>query len=625
MGSLGRRIQVFLSASYERMPLLFNGTALPVFLIVALLAGASGLLFFNVSTPVARADNLQTSLTVLNTPPAWTVDAQEATQSSTSTPTNAGATLSFIGTATDSSNDNYWLLICSASSTPVANNNRPPDCSSGIMWARSATTTSGSQATAATTTIEKFPFNQESNPWYAYICDGNSTGAQCNAVMKQGTAPTVSPFVINHPPMFFSVSNNSPQNPGATVTWTAVASDTDMIRGGDTVKLMVCKATDYITAATSCGAGGTWATSTQVLSNPATSTPIVIPSQDKTYNAFVYVSDQSGLNATSTFQGSASSFVVNNVAPTVTAATISLVDPATAGSTTFLTPTQPAATSGPYYVKFTAVDNNGCQNASAGNEIALATTSIYRTAIGQSACQTVTNSNTNNCYPSADPATNITCVQDGGSCSGATDSDATFTCTFSLWYNADATVPSSQYSSDSWSASVQVKDDNNAVSPTTQGTTPNEVDQLLAFSVSQTGISFGGLQPGQKNDPLATTTTMLEQGNVGLDQSLYGDTMCTTWTGHDTCDVGGADATRKIPVANQHFATSSVVYASGATLTGSTTPASLAIHIQKTTATSSPQSKNTYWGINVPGTITVAGSYQGQDTITAVTSNSSFW
>jgi hypothetical protein len=307
----------------------------------------------------------------------------------------------------------------------------------------------------------------------------------------------------------------------------------------------------------------------------------------------------------------------------VTAATIQLVDPATQFTTTYLTPTQPAATSGPFYVKFTVVDNNGCQNASSGNELTLATTSIYRTSVGAAACQTTLN--TNSCYPSADSQTNITCSQDGGSCSGATDTDATWTCTFSLWYNADATVAGSFYASDTWTATVQAKDDNNAVSATSTATTPNEVDQLLAFDVTQSAIGFGGLQPGQKNDPLATTTNLLEQGNVGLDESLYGDTMCTTWSGHDTCDVGGPDNTRKITVDNQHVATSSLAYASGVTLTGSTTPTSVAIHVPKTTATSSQQTKDTYWGINVPSTITVAGSYTGQNTITAVTSNSSFW
>ena len=133
------------------------------------------------------------------------------------------------------------------------------------------------------------------------------------------------------------------------------------------------------------------------------------------------------------------------------------------------------------------------------------------------------------------------------------------------------------------------------------------------------------MQPGQQNDPLATTTNLIAQGNTGLDEDLYGDTMCTDWTAPDSCDSPSHNSGNSIPVANQVFATSSVAYASGTALTASTSPTSLGIHVPKTTATSSPQSKDTYWGINVPGVITVAGSYTGQNTITATISNSTYW
>lgn len=597
-----------------------------------LLIGISFAYFFDIPVPQARADNVSTSLTVLNTPPAWTTDAQESTQSSTSTPTNAGDTLSFTAKATDSSNDNYWLLICSASSTPTPHVGAAPTCGSGIQWAVSPQTTSGQTATAATTTFDGGPWMNESNDWYAYICDGNSNGPACNKQVDQGSGTTASPFVINHPPYFTAISNNSPQNPGATVTWTATAHDTDTIRGGDTVKLYVCKANDFSATSSSCGAGGTWAESTFSSSNPATSTVLAIPTQDKTYNAYVFVTDQNGLVATSSFEGSASNFTVNNVAPTINAASISLVDPATASTTTYLTPTIPSATSGPYYVKFSVEDDNGCQNASSGNEIALATTSIYRSGIGQSACQASGDYNTNSCYPSDNPQTHITCVQDtsgaltGDSCSGPGDSSVGYVCTFSLWYNADPTVTGSKYASQDWVASVQAEDDNGKMSSSTVSSTGNEVDQLLAFTVSQTGISFGGLQPGQKNDPLATTTNLVAEGNVGMDESLYGDTMCKSWSGPDSCDaINDPGHTQTITVGNQHFATSSTSFAASTALTSSSSPSSLALHVPKTTATSSPQSKNTWWGANVPSTITVAGNYKGQDTITAVVSNPTYW
>ncbi len=596
------------------------------------------LTFFQVRVPQAHASNVSTSLTVLNTPPAWTINAHESVQSSTSTPTNAGSTLTFLATATDSSNDNYWLLICNASSTPIANNNAPPTCGAGaLMWARSATTTSGTQASAATTTIATFPFASESNSWYGYICDGNSNGALCNPVQENNDTvnfPTeVSPFVINHPPVFSAIANNSPQNPGSVLTWTATAYDTDTIRGSDTVALYVCKASDFV-AGTGCGAGGTWATSTLVSSNPATSTTIVIPTQDNTYNAFVYVVDNYNLVATSTLEASNSSFAVNSVAPSVDPTTIALVR--IGGGAGDLTLALPNATSGPFKVQFQVVDNNSCLNHLGGNEISLATTSVYRSGVGQASCQLSGDYNTNSCYPSSNSQTAISCTQDAGSCSGASDSTATWTCTFSLWYNADPTDPGSQYPSQNWLASVQVQAFNGLLSPIQQSTTGNKLDQFLAFNVTQTAIGFGNLQPGQEASPFASTTNLLAYGNVGLNESLYGDTMCTTWTFADSCDAGGFSSSTKIAIWNQEAATSARTYqqvggvdsADNITvfaLTPSTTPRFVPIVVPKTTATASPQTKDTYWGIHVPIVITQSGNYKGQNTITAITSNSAYW
>src|SRR4051812_38545123 len=88
-------------------------------LLGGLLVGSVFLMtLFQWQVPEARADNVATSLIVLNTAPTWTIDAEESTESSTSTPTNAGDQLIFTGTGTDSSADPYWLLICTSSSTP---------------------------------------------------------------------------------------------------------------------------------------------------------------------------------------------------------------------------------------------------------------------------------------------------------------------------------------------------------------------------------------------------------------------------------------------------------------------------------------------------------------------------
>ena len=577
-----------------------------------------------IGVTTVSADDVSTSVTVLNTPPVWTVDAQESIESSVAKPTNSGAVVTWVAKGTDSNSDNYYLLICKTSAAPTGVSGGAPTCGGGIAnrWAVSAVTASAASSSAATTTLESFA---ESNAWFAWICDDNATLAQCNATFKQGSGLTASPFIVNHPPVFYSITNNSPQIPGANVTWTAGAYDNDIVTGGgsSTVRIVVCKTAGFSNG--SC-TGLTWATSTLVAANPATSSLIVIPTQDASYNAFVYATDNFGFGATSTFQATNSSFVVSNVAPAVTAATIALVDPVHGGN---LQLAVPAGTSGPFQVQFEVTDNNSCLNAAAGNEIASNITNVYRSGVGSTSCQIAGNYNSNSCYPAASGYFNdLRCTQDAASCSGATDVNATFTCTFSLWYTADATDVGSQFAVQNWLATVRATDDNGATSSLTEAVTGNDLTSFLAFTVpAPRSIFYGALQPGQQTDPLATTTLVTGQGNVGVDESIYGDSMCPSWTAPDSCDVGGINPGTQIPVLNQKVASSSVGYASSTAfaLSGSTTPISFAIHVLKTTATTAPQSKTNYWGINIPGVLTLAGNYKGQDTITAVTSSSTFW
>lgn len=570
------------------------------------------------------ADNVTTSVRILNTPPQWTVDAQEEYESSTANPSNVGTTTSWIATGTDSNNDNYYLLVCKTNTAPTAHSGTAPTCGggNGNQWAVSSATASTAQARAATTTWEVFP---ESNTWYAWICDDNSSLAQCNATAKQGTGSTASPFIVNHPPVFASVSNDAPKNPGQSVTWTSGSYDTDTLTT-HTVKLFVCKSNDFSSVTQSCGAGGTWATSTLQSTNAATSTYFAIPYQDKTYNAYVYLVDAFGLAATSTVEGTNSTFAISNVAPTISAATVSLVNTSGSGNLTLTVPN--GKTTG-FKVQFQVDDNNSCLNASGGDEVTHVVADAYRSGVTQASCQTAGNFNENSCYPSASPNTDFVCSQDVGSCSGASDTSSTWTCTFGLWYNADptdgTTGADTQYYSQNWLASVQAGDDNYATSTLIESSTGNELVSFLAFDVPETSVYFGALQPGDTTDPLATTTSLKALGNVGLDQTVYGDTMCTNWTAPDSCDSDGISSANDITVNNQKIATSSVAYAAGYALSGSTTPVSVGINVPKTTATSTPQSKNSYWGISIPSALSVAGNYSGQDTITAVKSNAANW
>lgn len=614
-----RRMTSLLQKTHKKRGKITIFTAVAVCLVLG-----SFYLIFDTRVPSASADDVTTSVTVLNTPPVWTVNAQESTESSTTTPTNAGAVITWTAVGTDSSNDLYYLIICKTSGAATANAGAAPSCNGGVsnQWAVSTSTTSGLQASAATTTIATFPFQNESNDWYAFICDGNATLPRCNLAYTQGSGNTASPFVINHPPVFAAISNNGPVNPGAVITWSSTSYDNDSLGGSnDQVRLFVCKSNDF--NGTYCGAGGSWATSTLATTDAATSTTIVIPTQDKLYNAYVYLIDEHNLVATSTIHGSNSFFAVNNVAPSVTASSISLLDRDNVGNLTLNTP---AATSGPFKVTFTAVDNNSCLTASSTNEISSAITNVFRSGVGSTSCQVAGDFNSNNCYPAASPLVyDLVCTQDGASCSGATDSDATFTCTYSLWFNADPTDASTPWTAQNWLATVRATDNNGATSTLTEATTGNDLVSFLAFDVSTTTIVYGSLEPGQSTDPLFATTDLKAQGNTGLDEDLYGDTMCTNWTAPDSCDSGGINASSEIAVGNQKVATSGVAYASATALTSSSSPTSVTINVQKTTATSSIQTKNTFWGISIPIAITLAGNYTGQNTIVGKVSNFLNW
>lgn len=601
-------------------------------LCAALFAVAAFFVMFQTNVPEVRADDVTTSVTVLNTAPSWTVDAEETTESSTSTPTNSGSVITWHATGTDSSGDNYYLLICKTSGTPTPNSNAAPSCNGGVanQWAVSGAVASAARATAATTTKETFPFNQEKNDWWAWICDGNATLPKCNATYKQGNGDEgrASPFVINHPPVFYSLSNTGNINPNGTITWNTGSYDNDSLETNDEVRVIVCK-----TAGISNGActGSTWATSTLTSSDAATSTTLLAPYPDGLYAAYVYVVDTHNHAATSTLQASSSSFRVNNVAPTVTSSTISLED--TDSAVDPLTLLEANATTGPFKVKFTASDNNSCVNLSSGDEITTVIANVYRSGIGQSGCDEAGEYNSNNCYVNASPyfSDHITCTQDVGSCSGSSDDSSTWTCDFNLWFNADPTTgvdgTDTTYFAENWITSVQISDDNFATSSLTEADSGKELSTFLAFDVSSTSIPYGSLEPNSTVTSLATTTDLRAVGNIGLDQDLFGDTMCTTWTGADTCDNNGYQAGSDILVANQKFATSNVTYLSSLAypLSASTSPAELLINVPKTTATTSVQVKYTHWGIAIPATITTSGSYTGQNTITAKKSDATFW
>lgn len=562
-----------------------------------------------------------TTLTVLNTPPQWTVLAFEETESSTNTPTNSGNQIAWTGTATDSNGQPYFLIVCSSSATPTARSNQSPYCNAtSSLWAVSASTTSGTQARAATTTTEVSPYN-ETNVWYAWVCDYDVVNPRCNNIASQGLSATnSSPFHVNRRPLFTNFYNNGPRDPGQTITFSSTSSDPDSVGGDDFITLHVCNLNDFSTTTRACGAGGTIASTTASSTTDNATALYTLPSviQDQTYNGFGFIIDQHGHTASGGSQGSNPGFAVNNVAPTVAGGSITL----NGGLNISLS--NPAGQTTGFPLAVTISDANSCLTAASTSEIVSTVVSVFKSSIGSTTCNGSAGAyNPNNCYTSGSATStwNLSCTASSTTCGGPTDPTVDWTCTFPLWFLADPTDSSSPFATASWTAAVAGVDNNNATGTLTSGT--NFVDLLTfpALSLLTAEIPYGALEPGSAPGPLTASTTIQAVGNAGLDQNLEGESMCTTFSIGNECP---ASATSTVAESNQRFSTSSVAFASG-TILSSTTPFQLELNVRKSTSTSAFAEGRTFWGISVPGSITLAGAYTGLNTFMAVVSEPGEW
>jgi hypothetical protein len=253
------------------------------------------------------------------------------------------------------------------------------------------------------------------------------------------------------------------------------------------------------------------------------------PKPDGNYTAYGYVIDSHGFAASGGQQGANSIMTINNVTPTISAASISLLDTDGVGP---LNLTNPNGQTSGFQVKYTVDDQNSCTTTSNGAEITSAIFSVYRSGVGSSSCDATGEYNANRCYPSAVGATvfGYSCTQDTGTCTGVNDSSAAWTCTFPLWYLAESTdgtgtATDTPYFAQNWLASAQAGDNNYATSTLSEASSGNELNSFLAYDVTTSTIPYGGLQPGQQNDPISVETIIRALGNVGLDQTLYGAAM----------------------------------------------------------------------------------------------------
>lgn len=574
-----------------------------------------------------------TTLTVRNIPPVWQVDAYELTGASVANPINSGDTMQWTAQATDQTD--YWLLICSNNATPtptaassfgdIGDPANAPSCdASATQWAVSPPTPSGNFAVAATTTSEDAPFD-ESNDWYAWICDDDDQDARCNAAFKQGLdATNSSPFVINSRPVLTSVSNDSPTLPGGDVTWSSVSSDPDTLRT-DEIVLHVCATNSF--SGGSCDAGETLGTSTAGITANATSTYTVsIPTQDFTYEAYAFLVDEFGHQALNDFQ---SDFDVENAAPEVTSSSIIL------NGGLDLELSQPASETTGFTMEFEVSDTNSCvaldgagSSLGAGSEFSDNIVSVFRESVGTTTCDGTAGAyDPTSCYPSgvATSTWNLSCTPNVATCSDNLDETMTYDCTYSLWHVSDPTdgtlATEVQFPNEDWFGAVAAIDDNGATSTYVRGDTGVDLISYLAFDLSESDIAYGSLEPGENTSNLIATTTILATGNVGVDQELSGESMCNGFVPGSSCAVS---STSTIPVAEQEFGLSSVTaYGSGTDL--STSAQLLTLGVAKPVSTSTAPSESIYWGINVPGTITFAGSYTGQNTFAGEISDATTW
>lgn len=569
-----------------------------------------------------------TTITVLNTPPIWVDFAVEEFESSTNTPTNSGRPISWVGLADNSGGAPYFLIVCSGSATPTANaapdlgslGTAPPTCVSGVQWGVSTATVPLTQARVSTTTTETGAFAGEVLPWYAWVCDDDPVNPRCNNTSSQGlNATNSSPFHVNFRPTFTAVSSNSPRDPGQSITFFSTSTDGNVVRGPDNIFLYVCNGNDFVASTTSCVSGVLASTSGSVTDDASATFTLPSVIQDDDYDAYVFVVDQYNHPAVAGVQGTNEGFTVNNVAPTVDASNVFINDGAA------IQITVAAGETAGFTLEFETRDANSCVNTASTSEMVNYTASLFRSSLGTTTCTGLPGSyNPNNCYPNSVGAAvwNLSCTASSTSCMGANDPTVEWSCTFPLWFVVEPTDSDSPYMNDNWVAAIAGVDDDNATGTQTIGANPVELISYPALDVLTAEIPYGALEPGDNTGTLNATTTILSIGNTGLNQNLEGESMCTTFSVGNECI---SSPTSTIPEFSQEFATSSVAYNTTGINLSSTTPQLLELRVPKTTSTSTPNQGITYWGIEVPISITLAGAYTGLNTFYGVTSASSTW
>ncbi len=532
---------------------------------------ADNTISLEVEKPIVQAqDTASTTVTVQNAPPAFSVAPAENPVSTSSSPINVGDSISFEATADDPEDHDYYLIICSTDAVSPANGGAP-SCDV-TTFCTSVATADTVQATCSYTVADP---GDETDEWYAFVCDGHADEADCVETASQGSAPgtgdSSSPFYVNHAPHMDALSTTiDNQDPGGTFQYTATSTDDDIADVDDVLTLDICSTNSWATSTGCTATTFCTATGTDVISCEWTDTA---PTVDTDYNYWGFVKDHHDMEADNNSLNS--DYTINNVAPVVTG--VYLVPN---NGTEILLNLRDAAAINVVASSTTVVDQNGCA------DILSATSTIYwENATGAYECD----ADDSDCYPIA-----------SGSCtlSDCVGAQMTITCDTDLEYIARPTDGSSDVSGTTWIASLRVFDEAlSSVGTTTVGT---DIQTNTALEITETTIAYGSLKSNENTGTTSATTTIENFGNSPLNVGVSGTDMNS-----------GGDV---IPIANQKYDLAAGFDWSSAGTTASIAETPVDVVAGRPT-TLGGTSDELYWGIGVPAV--PSGDYGGTNTFAA--------
>jgi hypothetical protein len=229
-------------------------------------------------------------------------------------------------------------------------------------------------------------------------------------------------------------------------------------------------------------------------------------------------------------------------------------------------------------------------------DILAATSTFFRSGPGMSAACAASDSN---CYRIATSSCLLT---------GCAGNSCLLTCSANIQYFADPTDSPNLYggTTQHWYAAMSMVDSTNLYATSTSGLV--DVRTLFGLTINVGAISFGSLQNNQDTGSTNATTTVANTGNTPIDIQIAGTAL--------------SNSSGSIATSSQKYATSTFQYASCSlcgVLSGAATNVGVNITQATSTATTTQNQKNVYWGITIPnGTPATAAAYQGVNTFTAV-------